>query len=50
MLPLLGIAGYMEYHVQRHGDQRIFAYTVMSVCLAAVVAMTIYIYHKEKTT
>lgn len=50
MLPLLGLAGYMEYYVQRHGDQALPAYTVMSLSLTAVVALTIYIYHKEKTT
>ncbi len=55
MLPLLGVAGYMEYYVQRHGDQSILAYSVMSLCLAAVVAITIYIYYRgtlptKKTT
>ena len=32
-IPLLGGAGYMEYHVQRHGSQALFAYSVMSVCM-----------------
>ena len=36
---LLGGAGYMEYHVQRHGDQALFAYTVMSGCLFAVTVL-----------
>ena len=40
---LLGGAGYMEYHVQRHGDQALFAYSVMSACLLAVVAITVVI-------
>ena len=43
-LPILGAlggAGYMEYHVQRHGDQALFAYTVMSGCMLAVVAITV---------
>ena len=39
----LGGAGYMEYHVQRHGDQALFAYSVMSACLLAVVAITVVI-------
>ena len=40
---LVGCAGYMEYHVQRHGNQALFAYSVMSVCLAAVVILTLVI-------
>ncbi len=48
MLPLLGLAGYMEYHVQRHGDKAIASYIVMSLCLATVTALTVYIYHREK--
>ena len=39
----LGGAGYMEYYVQRHGDQAQFAYTVMSGCLLAVVVLTLFI-------
>lgn len=34
-------AGYMEYHVQRHGSQALFAYGVMSGCLAVVVGLTL---------
>ena len=41
---LVGGAGYMEYHVQRHGDQAVFAYSVMSLCLLALVALTILIW------
>lgn len=33
----IGGAGYMEYHVQRHGDQALFAYGIMSCCLTWVV-------------
>lgn len=40
---LLGSAGYMEYHVQRHGNEALFAYTVMSVCLLLVVGLTVFI-------
>ena len=36
---LLGCGGYMEYHVQRHGDQAAFAYSVMSGCLVVVVLL-----------
>lgn len=39
MLALMGGAGYMEYYVQRHGDQALFAYSVMSGCLAAVLVL-----------
>lgn len=34
----LGVAGYMEYYVQRHGSQAAFAYSVMSAALALVDA------------
>lgn len=44
ILGLLGGAGYMEYHVQRHGDQALFAYTVMSGCLIGVILISIAIY------
>ena len=36
---LVGGAGYMEYHVQRHGDQAAFAYTVMSLCLTVLMVL-----------
>ena len=38
---LIGGAGYMEYYVQRHGDRAVFAYGVMSGCLAAVILLTL---------
>lgn len=38
---LLGCAGYMEYHVQRHGNQAIFAYSIMSLCLGLFVLLTL---------
>ena len=41
MLGSLGGAGYMEYHVQRHGDQAVFAYSVMTSCLALGVLITL---------
>jgi len=37
----LGGAGYMEYYVQRHGNQAAFAYSVMSAALAAVVLLVL---------
>lgn len=43
LLGLIGGAGYMEYYVQRHGNQAAFAYAVMSACLAAAVIVTLYI-------
>ena len=41
---LLGGAGYMEYHVQRHGDQAVLAYSVMGACLIGFVAVTVAIW------
>ena len=42
-LAMMGGAGYMEYYVQRHGDQAGFAYTVMGVCLAVICALVLVI-------
>lgn len=39
----LGGAGYMEYYVQRHGDQAAFAYRIMSICLLGVILITMLI-------
>lgn len=41
ILAMLGVAGYMEYHVQRHGDQALFAYCVMGGALVVAVAATV---------
>lgn len=41
ILATIGGAGYMEYHVQRHGDQALFAYSVMSACLFLTVLLTV---------
>ncbi len=38
---LVGCAGYMEYHVQRHGNEALFAYSVMSGSLLILVIITI---------
>ena len=39
----MGCAGYMEYYVQRRGNEALFAYSVMSGCLAVVIALTLLI-------
>ena len=41
ILAMMGVAGYMEYHVQRHGDQALFAYTVMSAAIVILIAVTV---------
>lgn len=40
---LIGVSGYMEYHVQRHGQEALFAYSVMSGCLVGVVILAVVI-------
>lgn len=47
MAALMGCAGYMEYHVQRHGDQAVFAYSVMSACLLVFVLTALWIYARS---
>ncbi len=49
MAALIGCGGYMEYHVQRHGNEALFAYSVMSTCLCALVLLTLLIFHRSKT-
>ena len=41
MVALLGCAGYMEYYVQRHGNQAAMAYSVMSAALCVYVAIVL---------
>lgn len=36
---LQGLAGYMEYYVQRHGNEAVMAYSVMSGCMLGVIAL-----------
>ena len=43
LLALMGGAGYMEYYVQRHGDQAAFAYKNMGICLAGIVLVSLII-------
>lgn len=38
---LLGTGGYMEYHVQRHGNDALFAYGIMGSCLLGVVILAV---------
>ena len=45
MTALLGCVGYMEYHVQRHGNQALFSYSFMGVCLALVTTLALVIRH-----
>ena len=40
-LAAMGLAGYMEYYVQRHGDRALFAYSFMSLGLVITVAVTV---------
>lgn len=42
-LAALGGAGFMEYYVQRHGDQALLAYSVMALCLTATVLLAVWI-------
>lgn len=38
---MMGIAGYMEYYVQRHGNEAAFAYTTMTAALIMIVMLTL---------
>ncbi len=45
----IGCSGFMEYYVQRRGNEAVFAYSVMSGCLVGVILLTILIrYLTEK--
>ena len=39
----IGGAGFMEYYVQRRGNEAVFAYSVMSGCLVLVICLTLLI-------
>ena len=41
----IGCGGFMEYYVQRRGNEAAFAYSVMSGCLTAVILLTLLIRH-----
>lgn len=38
---MLGTAGYMEYYVQRHASQAVFAYCTMSAALGIIVLLSV---------
>ena len=42
----LGLAGYMEYYVQRHGNKALFAYSIMGVALGVFLLLTLLTHHK----
>jgi len=39
----IGCGGFMEYYVQRRGNEAVFAYSVMSSCLVGVILLTLLI-------
>ncbi len=39
----IGGGGFMEYYVQRRGNEALFAYSVMSLCLTGIVILTLVI-------
>lgn len=39
----MGGAGFMEYYVQRRGNEAVFAYSVMSGCLVVIILLTLLI-------
>jgi len=46
-----GVAGYMEYYVQRHGSEALFAYSVMGAALLGIVVSALgtwYVAEKEE--
>ena len=38
---MMGLAGYMEYYVQRHGNEAVFAYSTMGTALVVIVMLTL---------
>lgn len=44
---LFGLAGYMEYYVQRHGRLAFFSYDVMEHCLVLITALGILLWRKS---
>ena len=43
ILGMMGLAGYMEYYVQRHGNEALFAYTTMAAGLTVAVLVVLVI-------
>ena len=44
---LFGLAGYMEYYVQRHGRLAFFSYDVMEHCLVLIAVLGILLWRKS---
>ena len=42
-------AGYMEYYVQRHGREAVFAYSVMGSCLAVTVIIGLFLWRLSRS-
>ena len=40
---MMGVAGYMEYYVQRHGNEAMFAYSLMAFGLVVIVLVALII-------
>ena len=49
MLALLGLAGYMEYYVQRHGNLALLSYSVMTFSLSLITAAALLTYSRAQT-
>lgn len=47
-LVLLAGGGWMEYYVQRHGNQALFAYSVMSVCMLGVAVLGTFLWYAAR--
>lgn len=45
-----GGAGYLEYHVQRHGDQALGSYVAMAGCTATILILGIILWHLASRT
>lgn len=43
ILGMMGLAGYMEYYVQRHGNEAMFAYSLMAFGLVVIVLVSLII-------
>jgi len=43
ILGMMGLSGYMEYYVQRHGNEALFAYSLMAFGLTVIVLVTLII-------
>lgn len=45
---LFGLAGYMEYYVQRHGKLAFFSYSVMEHCLVGILVIAIFLWRVSR--